>query len=72
MFLELFPLGSDIKCIILLCAKDTGAVPDKQKVLVFSTNSSSSNINKISVFGKEKYCFHGPNSKIVKLILLPK
>ena len=53
--------------LILLCAKGTRAVPDKQKVLVLSTNNSSSNINKVSVFGKGKYCFHRPNNKIIKL-----
>ena len=58
--------------LILLCAKGTRAVPDKQKVLVLSTNNSSSNINKVSVFEKGKYCFHRPKSKIVKLTLLPK
>ena len=56
--------------LILLCAKGTRAVPDEQKVLLLSTNNSSSNINKVSVFGKGKYCFHRPKSKIVKLTLL--
>ena len=41
-------------------------------MLVFSTNNSSSNINNISLFGKGKYCFHGPNSKIVKLNITTK
>ena len=51
---------------MLLCAKGTRAVPDKQKaslkelVVDNPTNNSSSNINEISVFGKGKYCFHGP------------
>ena len=35
-----------------------------------STNNSSSNINKISVFGKEKYCFHARTQKIVKAVTL--
>ena len=45
--------------------KGTRAVPGKQKASVIelavdnSTNNSL-NINKISVFGKGKYCFHGP------------
>ena len=40
-------------------------LPGKQKASVMelvvdsSTNNSSSNINKISVFGKGKYCFDG-------------
>ena len=52
----------------ILCAKGTRAVPDKQKAsakeLVVhvdnSMNNWSSNISKISVFGKGKYCFRGP------------
>ena len=52
----------------ILCAKGTRAVPDKQtasaKELVVhvdnSMNNWSSNISKISVFGKGKYCFAGP------------
>ena len=50
-----------------MCKRHQRAVPNEQKVLVFSTNNSSSNIYKISVFGKGKYCFHRPNNKIVKL-----
>ena len=48
------------------------AVPDKQKesvkelVVDNSTNNSSSNINKISVFGKGKYCFSDPKDRQVK------
>ena len=65
-------LFSDIVFVLLLTrwhiivsAKDTRAVPDKQEASVKelvvdnSTNNSSSNINKISVFGKGKYRFHG-------------
>ena len=32
----------------------------KELVVDSSTNNSSSDINKISVFGKGSYCFHGP------------
>ena len=32
----------------------------KEVVVDNSTINTSSNINKISVFGKGKYCFHGP------------
>ena len=52
--------------LILLCPKIFRAVPEKQKASVKelvvdnSTTISSSKINKISVFGKGKYCFHGP------------
>ena len=50
-----------------MCKRHQRAVPNEQKVLVFSTNNSSSNIYKISVFGKGKYCFHRNNNKIAKL-----
>ena len=48
-----------------MCKRQQGST-EKQKALVKelvvdnSTNNSSSNINKIYVFGKGKYCFHGP------------
>ena len=48
---------------VTLYARDTGEAPDKQKALVKEldvdnpTNNSSSNINKISVFGKGKVLF---------------
>ena len=48
------------------------AVADKQKASVKelvvdnSTNNSSSYINKISVFGKGKYCFSDPKDRQVK------
>ena len=38
----------------------------KELVVDNSTNNSSSDINKISVFGKGKYCFHGPKDRQVK------
>ena len=53
------------KLNITMCKRHTRAVPDKQKASVKelvvdnSTNNSSSYMNKISVFGKGKYCFHG-------------
>ena len=50
-----------------MCKRHQRAVPNKQKVLVFSKNNSSSNIYKISVVGKGKYYFHRHNNKIVKL-----
>ena len=46
--------------------KGTRVVPRKQKASVIelvvdkSMNNKSSNINKISVFGKGKYCFYEP------------
>ena len=55
-----------------LYAKGTRVVPDKQKepvkelVVDNSTNNSSSNISKISAFGKGKYCFHGSKDRQVE------
>ena len=46
--------------LILLCVKGTRAVPDEQKVLVLSTNNSSSNINKVLCSEKEKTVFTDP------------
>ena len=58
------------KCCFLtfFCPADRPrAVPDKlqkasvkELVVDNSTNNSSFNIDKISVFGKGKYCFDGP------------
>ena len=57
---------------IINCAKGTRAAPDKQKASVKemvvdnSTNNSSSNINKISVFGKGNTVFTDPKDRQVK------
>ena len=55
------------------------AVPDKlqkasvkEVVVDNSTNNSSFNINKISLFGKGKYCFSGPRDRQVKHYYLNK
>ena len=71
IFLSLWWPGGTLTDIIN-CAKGTRAAPDKQKASVKemvvdnSTNNSSSNINKISVFGKGKTLF-SRTQKIVKL-----
>ena len=58
--------------LILLYAKGTTAVPGKKRARVIelladnSTNNSSSNINKILVFGKEKTVFKDPKDRQVK------
>ena len=72
-FLTFFcPADDRVAHIILLCAKGTRAVPDKQKTSVKelvvdnSTNNSSSTINKSSVFGTGQYRFSDPKDRQVK------
>ena len=60
------------------CEKGTRAAPDKQKASVKemvvdnSTNNSSSNMNKISVFGKGNTVFTDPKDRQVKHHYPPK
>ena len=66
-FLAFFcPADDQVAHYITMCKRHSRAVPDNQKASVKelvvdnSTNNSFSNLSKISVFGKGKYCFHGP------------
>ena len=63
-FLPFFcPANHSMAYKLILHAKGTRAVPGKQKVSVMELVVDSST-NKISVLGKGKYCFHGPERQM--------